>query len=74
MNPIFFEIGTLSIRWYGVMAALGFLTASILLEKNRRFVDDLTKDQCGTMMIITLIAGILGIPGVILLFVLQLIL
>lgn len=60
MNPIFFEIGTLSIRWYGVMAALGFLTASILLEKNRRFVDDLTKDQCGTMMIITLIAGILG--------------
>lgn len=60
MSPIFFEIGNLSIRWYGVMAALGFLAASILLEKNRRFVDGLTKDQCGTMMIIALIAGILG--------------
>ncbi len=60
MDPIFFEIGNLSIRWYGLMAALGFLTASVLLEKNRRFVDGLSKDQCGTMLIITLIAGILG--------------
>lgn len=60
MYPVALEIGSLSIRWYGVMAALGFLAASFLLEKNRRFVKGLSKDQCGTMMIITLIAGIAG--------------
>ena len=60
MNPIALEIGSFSIRWYGVMAALGFLAASFLLEKNRKYVTGLTKDQCGTMIIIALIAGILG--------------
>ena len=59
MYPIALEIGNFSIRWYGVMAAIGFLVASFLLEKNRKYAN-LSKDQCGTMLIIALIAGILG--------------
>ncbi|MBR7131590.1 MAG: prolipoprotein diacylglyceryl transferase [Lentisphaeria bacterium] len=59
MCPVALEIGSLCIRWYGVMAAIGFLTASFLLEKNRNFAN-LSKDQCGTMLIIALVAGIVG--------------
>lgn len=59
MHPIALQIGSLTIRWYGVMAAVGFLAASWLLDRNRKYAD-LTKDQCGNMLIIALIAGILG--------------
>ena len=59
MYPIAFEIGSLSIRWYGVMAAVGFLAAAWLLDRNRRFAG-LTKDQCSTILLLGLICGILG--------------
>lgn len=59
MNPIAFTIGALTIRWYGVMAALGFITAMFLLEFNRRFAK-LEKDQCSTLLFISMITGILG--------------
>ena len=59
MYPIALEIGSLSIRWYGVMAALGFVAASWLLERNRKYAG-LSKDNCGTLMIIALVAGLLG--------------
>ena len=59
MYPIALEIGNLTIRWYGVMAACGFLIASWLLDSNRDYAK-LSKDQCGTMLIIALVAGILG--------------
>lgn len=59
MYPIALEIGNLTIRWYGVMAACGFLIASWLLDRNRDYAK-LSKDQCGTMLIIALVAGILG--------------
>lgn len=59
MHPIAFEIGSLSIRWYGVMAAVGFLAAAWLLDRNRKFAG-LTKDQCSTIMMLGLIFGILG--------------
>ena len=39
MEPIAFQIGALTIRWYGVMAALGFIVAMFLLEFNRRFAN-----------------------------------
>ena len=59
MYPIALEIGSLTIRWYGVMAAIGFIAASCLLDHNRKFAN-LSKDQCGTLLIIALIAGIAG--------------
>lgn len=59
MYPIALEISSLTIRWYGVMAAVGFLAATWVLEKNRKFAD-MSKDQCSTLLIIALICGILG--------------
>ncbi len=59
MDPIAFQIGALSIRWYGVMAALGFLVAMFLLEYNRKFAN-LEKDQCSTLLFMAMISGILG--------------
>ena len=59
MHPIAFQIGSLTIRWYGVMAALGFITAMFLLEYNRRFAK-LSKDQCSTLLFLAMISGILG--------------
>lgn len=59
MYPIAFEIGNLTIRWYGVMAAIGFLAGTWLMERNRKFAG-MSKDQCSTLLIIALICGILG--------------
>ena len=59
MYPIAFKIGSLSIHWYGIMAACGFMIASWLLERNRDYAK-LSKDQCATLLIIAMIAGILG--------------
>lgn len=59
MYPIALELGNFSIRWYGVMAAVGFIAASYLLDYNRKSAN-LSKDQCGTLLIIALIAGIAG--------------
>lgn len=59
MSPIAFEIGSLQIRWYGIMAAIGFLIGSWLLERNRKYAD-LSKEQCQTLIMIALFAGIIG--------------
>ena len=59
MHPVAFEIGALSIRWYGIMAAAGFLAAAWMLDRNRRFAG-LTKDQCSNILLLGLICGIVG--------------
>ena len=59
MYPIILQIGSFAIRSYGLMAALGFLAASYLLDRNRNYAD-LTKDQSGTLLILALISGLLG--------------
>ena len=59
MEPIAFQIGALTIRWYGVMAALGFITAMFLLEFNRRFAN-VSKDQCSSLLFLAMITGVLG--------------
>ena len=41
MDPVFFSIGNLTIRWYGFMAALGFENAVY------RIVKDLAADTQG---------------------------
>lgn len=59
MHPIAFQIGSLTVRWYGVMAALGFICAMFLLEFNRRFAK-VSKDQCSTLLFLAMVTGILG--------------
>ena len=59
MYPIIMQIGSFAIRSYGLMAALGFLAASYLLDRNRNYAN-LTKDQSGTLLILALISGLLG--------------
>ena len=59
MDPIALQIGPLSIRWYGVMAAIGLLAATLLLNSNRKFTG-MTKDQCSNAVVVALVAGILG--------------
>ena len=59
MDPIAFQIGSLTIRWYGAMAALGFISALFLLEFNRRFAK-LSKDNCSTLLFLAMVAGVIG--------------
>lgn len=59
MYSIAFQIGPLAIRWYGVMAALGLVAGSLLLNCNRKYTG-MTKDQCANAVMVALIAGILG--------------
>lgn len=59
MDPIAFQIGALTVRWYGVMAAVGFLSGSLILSSNRTYTG-MTKEQCSNAVLVALIAGILG--------------
>lgn len=59
MSPIALQFGSFAIRWYGVMAALGLLSAGILLNMNRKYIG-MTKDQCSNAVMVALIAGIVG--------------
>ncbi len=59
MSPIAFQIGVLQIRWYGVMAALGFIAGSFIINRYRKHAN-LTSDQASTMLFIAIISGIIG--------------
>lgn len=59
MNPIAFEIGPLQIRYYGVMAAIGFLAAAFIINFNRKEAK-MNNDQVSNLLFVTLISGILG--------------
>ena len=59
MDPVIFSIGSLSIRWYGLFAALGFLTALFLLQLNKKYAK-LTNDQASNIIIIAMFTGVIG--------------
>jgi phosphatidylglycerol:prolipoprotein diacylglycerol transferase len=59
MDPVIVSFGSFSLRWYGVMAALGFLTALLLMQINRRYAK-LKTDQISNICIIAMICGIIG--------------
>lgn len=59
MNPIFLDFGSYQIHWYGVMAALGFLAANYLVQRNCRYAN-LTKDQGTTLVFIGVLSGVIG--------------
>ena len=59
MHPIIFQIGSFSLRSYGLMAMFGFLTAWVLMRINRRFAG-LSDDQASNLLLIAMITGLLG--------------
>ena len=59
MHPIAFHFGAVTIYWYGVMAAVGLLAATLILNSNRKYIN-MTKDQCSNAIIVALVAGVLG--------------
>ena len=59
MHPVAFKIGALTIYWYGVMAALGFLAATLVLRSTRRRAN-MSEDDVGNVMLIAMIAGLAG--------------
>lgn len=59
MYPIVFTAGAFQLHSYGVMAAAGFLLASLVLARNCRFAG-ITGDQASNMLLISLISGIAG--------------
>jgi phosphatidylglycerol---prolipoprotein diacylglyceryl transferase len=60
-NPIFFSLGPIDIRYYGLVYALGFLFVYWWLRrqaKKKRF--SLTSEQIDTFMIYAILGGVLG--------------
>lgn len=59
MHPIIFQIGSFSLRSYGLMAMFGFLTAWLLMRANRRFAG-LTDDQASNLLLLAMVTGLVG--------------
>lgn len=59
MHPILFTLGPLTIRWYGVMAAVGFLLAALLLSLNRKRAN-MSENQVSSLLFIAIVGGIVG--------------
>ena len=51
MHPIFLQIGNFTIRSYGFMAMLGFLTGWLFIRLNRKHAG-LTEDQASNLLLI----------------------
>ena len=62
MHPEAFVIFGLSIKWYGVMAALDFMAVMLLAQRNRKHAD-ISKEQVSDIIFVALIAGIIGARG-----------
>jgi len=59
MDPVAFDILGKEIRWYGVMAAVGFMLAVWIMQRIRSHAE-LTKDQVSDITMIGMIGGVLG--------------
>lgn len=59
MHPIAFEIFDYPVRWYGVMAALGFLTAITILQWKRNYAN-VSKEQISDIAFVAIVTGIIG--------------
>ncbi|QSH41492.1 prolipoprotein diacylglyceryl transferase [Lentisphaerota bacterium ZTH] len=59
MHPIFLELGSLTIRWYGVMVAIGFLLATLVLNLNKKYAK-MNSDQVTTLVFLSVVFGIIG--------------
>ena len=59
MHPIALQIGSFAIRWYGVMAAVGFLLGSWVIFHNKEAAG-LDDDKCSGVLVTAMVAGIVG--------------
>lgn len=59
MNPIAFHAGSLTIYWYGIMAAAGFLLATLVMRFTRNHAD-MSDDDVSNAMIIAMFSGLIG--------------
>ncbi len=59
MYPVLLQIGDFSLRSYGFMAMLGFITAWVLMRVNRKYAG-LNEDQAANLLLIAMAAGIGG--------------
>lgn len=59
MHQICFEIGSFSIRWYGVMAALGFMSAMFIFNYLRAY-SGLNADQTANLSMLAIFGGLFG--------------
>ncbi len=56
MDPVLFSIGSFSLRWYGVMAALGFVAGLAILQLNKKYAR-LTSEQVSNIVMLGMISG-----------------
>ena len=59
MDPVAISLGTLQIRWYGIMAALGFITALFIINRKKAYAH-ITTEQLSDLMTLVIFAGIAG--------------
>ena len=59
MEPVLFSIGSFSLRWYGVMAALGFIIGLAIFQLNKKYAR-LTSDQITNIVMLGMISGVVG--------------
>lgn len=61
IDPVFFRIGPLSFRWYGLMYAISFVTAMFLIRyMAARKQIDLSKNQISDLILYSAVGVILG--------------
>ncbi|MBR7144587.1 MAG: prolipoprotein diacylglyceryl transferase [Lentisphaeria bacterium] len=59
MDPVLFSIGSFSLRWYGVMAALGFIVGLTIFQLNKKYAR-LSSDQISNVVLLGMIASVAG--------------
>ena len=59
MFPVALRIGAITIYWYGVMAAIGFLLA-IYVQKFTKEHAKMTDDDTSNVIFVAMIAGLIG--------------
>ncbi len=62
LDPIAFELGPLTIRWYGLIYALGFILAYIILYKisKKQLIPNLNKNNVDLFVLYSMISIVLG--------------
>ena len=58
-GPILLELGPLSLRWYGLLYAIGFVLALEIADRYLR-PKDINKEELGNFAILLLVSGIVG--------------
>lgn len=60
ISPVIFELGPLTLRWYGVLVALGALAAYFLASKRLRRYDTISSDHLSNIIFIAILGALAG--------------